>query len=86
MPSKAHWYAIIQPGSKEPNSSLIHSVFPAMSDLLSLEDEVWRTMLVHLGLATYWGGKICTPLIASWERFIGEYQLNVEVTRFKNQN
>jgi hypothetical protein len=54
MPSKAHWYAIIQPGSEEPNSSLIHSVFPAMSDLLSLDDEVWRTMLVHLGLATYW--------------------------------
>jgi hypothetical protein len=83
MPSKAHWYAIIQPGSEEPNSSLIHSVFPAMSDLLSLDDEVWRTMLVHLGLATYWRGKICTPLMASWERFIGEFQLNVEVTRFK---
>jgi hypothetical protein len=83
MPSKVHWYAIIQPVSEEPNSSLIHSVFPAMPDSLSLDDEVWRTMLVHLGLATYWQGKICTPLMASRERFIGKYQLKVEVTQFK---
>jgi len=39
--------------------------------------------LVDLGLAYYWRGTSCTPLIASWERYIGEYQLKVEVTHFK---
>jgi hypothetical protein len=38
---------------------------------------------VHLGLASFWRGTICSPLIASWERFIGEYQLRIEITLFK---
>jgi hypothetical protein len=40
-------------------------------------------LLVHLGLASYWRGTICSPLVASWERFIGEYQLRIEITMFK---
>jgi hypothetical protein len=39
-------------------------------------------LLVHLGLASYWRGTICSPLIASWEIFIGKYQLRIEITLF----
>jgi hypothetical protein len=83
MPSKAHWYVIIPPRVEECNSCFIHSVFPSLSDLLSLDDSIWRALLVHFGLASYWHGTICSPLIASWERFIGEYQLKIEATQFK---
>ncbi len=82
-PSKAHWYAIIQADNNEGIMSLMHSTFPALSELLSLDDAEWSDLLVDLGLAYYWRGTSCTPLIASWERFIGEYQLKVEVTHFK---
>jgi hypothetical protein len=82
-PSKAHWYAIIQADPGEEIISFMHSTFPSLSELLSLDDQIWRDLLVDLGLAYYWQGTSCTPLIASWERFIGEYQLKVEVTHFK---
>jgi hypothetical protein len=35
------------------------------------------------GLVSYWHDTICSPLIASWERFIGEYQLKIQTTLFK---
>jgi hypothetical protein len=83
MPSKAHWYVIIPPRVEECNSRFIRSVFPSLSDLLSLDDSIWRALLVHFGLASYWRGTVCSPLIASWERFIGKYQLKIEATQFK---
>ncbi len=82
-PSKAHWYTIIPPCVEEHNSCFICSVFPSLSDLLSLDDSIWKALLVHLGLASYWRGTICSPLIASWERFIGKYQLKIQTTLFK---
>ncbi len=41
-PSKAHWYAIIQADNNEGIMSLMHSTFPALSELLSLDDAEWR--------------------------------------------
>ncbi len=38
---------------------------------------------MHLGLGSNWHGTICSPLIASRERFIGKYQLKIQKTLFK---
>ena len=81
--SKAHWYTIIPPSADEPTGPFICSIFPSLSDLLSLDDNIWKALLVHLGLASYWHGTLCSPYQAAWERFIGEFKLKVEVSAFK---
>ena len=82
-PSKAHWYSILPPSNDEPNASFIRSIFPSLSNLLSLDEDLWKAILVHLGLASYWCGTVCSPYQAAWERFIGKFKLKVEVSAFK---
>jgi len=81
--SKAHWYSILPPSNNEPNASFIRSIFPSLSDLLSLDEDLWKAILVHLGLASYWRGTVCSPYQAAWERFTGEFKLKVNVLAFK---
>ncbi len=80
---KAHWYAIVLPSTPSNYDDLHHAVFPALSKLTSIEERVMREVLLHCKLVQYRRGIGYSPLLAGWQEFIRENDLDeVEVTYF----
>jgi hypothetical protein len=50
---KAHWYAIVLPSTPSDYDDLHHAVFPALSKLTSIEEQVMREVLLHCKLVQY---------------------------------
>jgi hypothetical protein len=80
---KAHWYSIILPKNPMASDDLYHAVFPLLSKLTSIEEDMMRDILVHCKLVQYRRGIRYSPLLNGWEEFIREYELDdVEVTYY----
>jgi hypothetical protein len=50
---KAHWYAIVLPGTPNNYDDLHHAVFPLLSKLTTIEEGMMREVLLHCKLVQY---------------------------------
>jgi len=53
----------------------MRQIFPALSNLLSLEDRFLNDLLIELGLSSSWG----SPLHDKWDNFKGEFKIDIEL-------
>jgi len=82
---KAYWYRITSGSWSDFLCSLINQVFPLMTTLLSNGPEVMHAMLQKCGLCFERKGAF-SPQMNSWQTFIAEYRVDVEVTTFSILN
>jgi hypothetical protein len=81
QPERAHWYSVIISGQTMASNEQLYEAFPVLSKLSSIEEEIFRQVLVHCGLVMYKKNVGYSPLMKEWEYFITEQQLSeVEVT------
>jgi hypothetical protein len=80
-PQRAHWYCIKEPLLREAYCQEIKLLFPSLSSLLNIKDEVLTSVLKIAGLV-YQRKNISSPLLRAWESFIAEYKLSNELTTF----
>jgi hypothetical protein len=80
-PQRAHWYCIKEPLLGEAYCQEIKLLFPSLSSLLNIKDEVLTSVLKIAGLV-YQRKNISSPLLRAWESFIAEYKLSNELTTF----
>jgi hypothetical protein len=78
---RAHWYCIKEPLLGEAYCQEIKLLFPSLSSLLNIKDEVLTSVLKIAGLV-YQRKNISSPLLRTWEFFIAEYNLSNELTTF----
>ena len=57
-------------------------IFPALSDLLSLEDRFLNDLLIELGLSSSWG----SPLHDKWDNFKGKFKIDIELAKVTLNN
>jgi hypothetical protein len=57
-------------------------IFPALSDLLSLEDRFLNDLLIQLGLSSSRG----SPLHDKWDDFKGEFKIDIELAKVTLNN
>jgi hypothetical protein len=81
MAQKAHWYRITSGSYSDSSSTLMNQVFPLMKALLSIDPEVMHSMLQKCGLCFERKG-VFSPHMNSWQTFIAEYCIDIEVTTF----
>ncbi len=80
-PQHAHWYFIKEPIVREAYCQEIRLLFPSLSLLLNIPDELLTSVLKISGLV-YEQLNISSPFVCAWEDFIAEYKLNDELTTF----
>jgi hypothetical protein len=77
----AHWYCIKSPTIGETNCLELKRIFPPLSSLLNIQDEVLMSVLKVAGLLCQRGNMI-SPLLRAWEDLFAEFQLKNELTTF----
>jgi hypothetical protein len=80
---KAHWYSLYHPTDDSSNNSKkICECFPSLSLVLCIEEGILLKMLTAGGLA-HSSEKIgITTNLFSWESFLTEFMLDIEVSHF----
>jgi hypothetical protein len=77
----AHWYCIKSPTIGEANCLELKCMFPPLSSLLNIQDEVLMSMLKVAGLL-YQQGNMLSPLLHAWEDLFAKFKLKNELTTF----
>jgi hypothetical protein len=77
----AHWYCIKPPTIGEANCLELNRIFPPLSSLLNIQDEVLMSVLKVAGLL-YQQGNMLSPLLRAWEDLFAEFKLKNELTTF----
>ena len=73
QPERAHWYSIIMSNQVTGCDNNNHySVFPPLSKLSSIQEDILKQVLVHCGLAMFWKNVGFSPLLKEWQYFITE--------------
>jgi hypothetical protein len=82
---KAHWYAIIQPNDNDALDSHHQLVFPSLSLLTNIDEEMMRLALHTCGLLYFRRGMGYSPMVSGWQDILSEYFLDeVEVSHYSN--
>jgi hypothetical protein len=84
---KAHWYLIILPTNTNNVCNELRSIFPPLSYLLNIEEQLLRAVLLRCNLLK-WNAKgkghgNVTPLQELWTNFSDEFDINIEWTTSK---
>jgi len=77
----AHWYCIKSPTIGEANCLELKHMFPPLSSLLNIQDEVLMSLLKIAGLL-YQRGYMLSPLLHAWDDLLAEFMLKNELTTF----
>jgi hypothetical protein len=81
QPEQAHWYSIIISKQATADDEKFYSTFLPLSKLTSIQEQIFRQVLFHCGLAVYQKDVGHSPLMKEWEYFITKQELyEVEVT------
>jgi hypothetical protein len=78
---KADWYNLTNPSPSDVPHTMINSIFPTLSTLLSVESKIMDSMLQLCGLSQERRGRM-TPVLGAWTDFIAEVQVDIECTTF----
>ncbi len=80
---KAHWYSLYHPTDDNNNNiKKIYECFPSLSSVLCIEEGIMLKMLTTGGLARSSEKRGVTTNLFSWESFLKEFMLDVEVSHF----
>jgi hypothetical protein len=78
---KAHWYSLTNSSPSDAPHTMIDSIFPKLSTLLSVEPKIMDSMLQLCGLSQERRGRM-TPVLGTWTDFISEARVDIEITTF----
>ncbi len=78
---KAHWYNLANSSPSDAPHTMIDSIFPKLSTLLSVEPKIMDSMLQLCGLSQERRGRM-TPVLGTWTNFISEERVDIEITTF----
>jgi hypothetical protein len=83
-PQRGHWYSVLLSSSTTDFDEQHCAVFPPLSKLASIGEDMLWVVLVHCGLAMFQKGVGHSPLLKAWDYFIHEQELNMdaEVTHY----
>ena len=81
-PQHAHWYCIKSPAVGDTFHHELKAMFPPLSSLLNLPEDVLMSALRVAGVM-YQRGNSISPLFSGWESFIAEFKLSNELTTFQ---
>jgi len=83
----AHWYSIVLLDNPDCFNSLHDQVFPSLSKILHIDEEMMRLCLQSCGLLRFKKGSGFIPVVDAWRDFFKEYFLDeAEVTHFSPVN
>jgi hypothetical protein len=68
---KAHWYNLTNSSPSDVPHTMMDSIFPNLSTLLSVEPKIMDSMLQLCGLSQERRGRM-TPVLGAWTDFISE--------------
>jgi len=88
QPERAHWYSILLPMKATPGFDESHyAAFPPLSKLSSINEDIFREVLVHCELAMYRKNSGYSPLEKEWSYFNTEQGIpEAEITHLSLGN